>query len=113
MVSTLGCQVQGVPAFGDTVGAGYTPLPCRKCPVLSIWGWIFPPKPVQEHLLRRRITSPKNKTPQGRRGCSSKEQGGDDPPPSAPRVAWDQIHRAAHVDLKHRSSGFSISPTFG
>lgn len=84
MVCTLGCQVQGVPAFGDTVGAGYTPLPCRKCPVLSIWGWIFPPKPVQEHLLRRRITSPKNKTPQGRRGCSSKEQGGDDPPPPPP-----------------------------
>lgn len=37
-----GCEVS--PRYGDTIGAICISLPCRKCPILSTWGWIFPPK---------------------------------------------------------------------
>lgn len=32
---------------------GLNPSSCRKHPILSIWDWIFPLKPVQKCLLGR------------------------------------------------------------
>lgn len=46
-----GCHRWGVPALG-----GLNPSPCRRHPIFSIWGWVFPPKPLQKCLLGR-ITS--------------------------------------------------------
>ena len=89
--------------WGDTTGAGYPPFPCRRCPIPLIWGWIFPLKPVQEGLFRRRITSPK-KNPIGMGGAGLKSKGETSGDPR------EQIHLAARG---HRSSGLSIAPTFG